>query len=493
LEMADEVGRVIDRFTARKLTLGLVDYDDLLLLFKVLLTEHPGPAAQLTERFEHVLVDEYQDTSLLQGQLIDLCTARCGNLTVVGDDAQSIYSFRGADFRNIIEFPQRYPEARVFKLEVNYRSSPEILQLANASIAKNRRQYPKVLQPVKPSGMPPALIPLRDVYQQAEFVAQRVLELSQEEAVPLGQIAVLYRAHAHSVELQVELTRRDVPFVVRSGLRFFEQAHIKDVTAYLRLAHNSGDQLAWHRVLRLWPGVGARSAAHIVEAVQENRGATPAYRLLGSEEVRQRLPGGARPAAGRLGELLERLDRTDRNRDVGQMILDVVDTHYAAYARSAFPNAETRVEDLRQFAEFAGRFDALEPFLSDLALVAGVAAEGVGPGEGPPEDRGDQLTLTTVHQAKGLEWRVVFVLWLADGRFPQAAALHSEEEEEEERRLFHVATTRAEEQVYLCHPQFEEPRDGPRRILRPSRFIAELQGPPAPFERWTIEEEPACE
>jgi len=482
LPMLDDIRRVLERFTSRKLRLGLVDYDDLLLFFKVLLVEHPGPSAELTGRFEQVLVDEYQDTSLLQGEIIDLCAAQHRSLTVVGDDAQSIYSFRGADFRNILEFPVRYPEAQLYRLEINYRSTPEILRLANASIARNRRQHPKQLRAVKPPETTPALIPLRDVYQQAEFVAQRVLELTQEEAVPLDRIGVLYRAHSHCLELQVELTRRDVPFTIRSGLRFFEQAHVKDVTAYLRLTHNGSDQLAWHRVLRLWPGVGSRSASSVVQAVQSSRG-VPASGLLQSTELQQRLPGSARPSVARLARLLDQLQGKN---EVQGMIQSVLDAHYAEYVQTAFANPDVRIDDLRQFAQFAGRFEGLEQFLSDLALVAGVAAEAVGPGEVPDET----LTLTTIHQAKGLEWQVVFILWLADGRFPQAVALRTEEEEEEERRLFHVATTRAEQQLYLCYPQFEEPRDGPRRMLRLSRFLAELTGPQTPYERWTIVEEP---
>jgi DNA helicase-2/ATP-dependent DNA helicase PcrA len=484
VEATDEIKKVVDRFTARKLRLGLVDYDDLLLFFKILLTEHPSAAEELTDRFEHVLVDEYQDTSLLQGQIIELCAAKHGNLTVVGDDAQSIYSFRGADFRNIIDFPARFPETQIFKLETNYRSTPQILRLANESIQRNQRQHPKVLSAVRPPGITPALIPLRDVYLQADFVAQRVLELSQEEGIPLGEIAILYRAHSHSLELQVELTRRDIPYVVRSGLRFFEQAHIKDLTAYLRLCHNSGDQLAWHRVLLLWPGVGTRTTAKVLRCIQDDVDHPAADRLLSSEELRRQLPGSARPSIEQLARLLGRIRGED---SVGKMIGAVVDAHYAEYAKSAFANAETRIEDLSQFAEYAAHYSGLEHFLSDLALVAGVTAEAIGPGELPEE----RITLSTVHQAKGLEWRAVFILWLAEGRFPQALAVRSLEEEEEERRLFHVAVTRAMDQLYLCHPQFEEHQEGPRRMLRLSRYLAELSGPETPVERWTIEEAPA--
>ncbi len=483
-EVCEVIERIIQRFTKRKLELGLLDYDDLLLYFKILLTEHPRLSAELSERFEHVLVDEFQDTSFIQGQVIDLCAAYHGNITAVGDDAQSIYSFRGADFRNIIEFPKRYPGALVFKLEKNYRSTPEILRLANTSIQQNLNQYPKVLEAARPPGMAPALIPLHDVYQQAEFVAQRVLELSQEEGIPLSQIAVLYRAHAHSLELQVELTRRDIPFTVRSGPRFFEQAHIKDITAYLRLKHNSKDQLAWHRVLKLWPGVGAQSIARIAEAVLAHQVNMPAYQLLSDRALAERLPRTARPSINRLINLMEKLERHE---NIAQIVHTVVEGHYGDFAKSAFNNAETRLEDLKQFADYAGRYANLEVFLSDLALVAQVAAEGVGTGDAPDE----KLTLSTVHQAKGLEWRAVFILWLSEGRFPQAMALRTPADEEEERRLFHVAVTRAEDQLYLCYPQFDEGGEGPRRMLRLSRFLAEIATLGPPYERWQIEEAPA--
>jgi DNA helicase II / ATP-dependent DNA helicase PcrA len=483
LELEPSLARVAARYAARKLALGLVDYDDLLLFFKVLLTEHPEPAAELSDRFLHVLVDEYQDTSLIQGQIIDLCAARHGSLTVVGDDAQSIYSFRGADFRNIIDFPKRYPAAQIFKLEVNYRSTPEILTLANHSIEQNVRQFPKVLRAMRPVGMQPALLPLRDVYQQADFVAQRVLELSQEEAIPLDQIAVLYRAHSHSLELQVELSRRGVPYTVRSGLRFFEQAHIKDVTAYLRVAHNSLDPLAWQRILRLWPGVGARSTEQILVEVQSRGPDALASSVLTSPTLRERLPRPARPSVERLSQLLDALAGSH---DVDEMIERVVRGHYQEYAQSAFANSETRLDDLRQLADYAARFESLEHFLSELALVAGVAAEAVGPGELPDE----KLTLSTVHQAKGLEWRAVFILWLSDGRFPQAMAVRAPAEEEEERRLFHVAVTRAMDHLYLCQVQFEEGGEGPRHLLRLSRFLSELAGHTTPYERWEIEEAP---
>ncbi|MCK5796112.1 MAG: ATP-dependent helicase [Deltaproteobacteria bacterium] len=479
-DLAGEIEAIGQRYQGRKLQLDLVDYDDLLTHFHTLLVEHDDAAEELKAGFHHVLVDEYQDTNRLQGEIVDLCAETHGNLTVVGDDAQSIYAFRGAHVANILDFPKRYPNAQIFKLERNYRSTPEILALANRSIQNNVDQFPKRLEATRPPGMTPVLLPLADTFQQAEFVAQRVLELHQEEDIPLGQMAVLYRAHAHSVELQVQLTQRQIPYVVRSGLRFFEQAHIKDVVAYLRIVHNPGDALAWQRVLKTWSGVGRKSAEHVLAQTLTGSRPLGAAALLAEETLAKRLPATARPAVARLGVLLKSLEA---RAPLSQLIRQILDGHYTSYAQAAYPNADTRVEDLLQLADYAKRYDDLERFLSDLALVSGMAAEAVGDGDAPD----DTLTLSTIHQAKGLEWRTVFILNLAEGRFPQGMAVRTRHETEEERRLFYVAATRAKDQLYLCHPRFEEPDRGPRRLLRLSRFVEELGNDgPAPYERWEI-------
>jgi DNA helicase-2/ATP-dependent DNA helicase PcrA len=478
----DVITRVAERYARRKAELALLDFDDLLLFWKLLLSDHPAAARALRERFQHVLVDEYQDTNPLQAELCDLLVGGHGNLMVVGDDAQSIYSFRGADVNNMLEFARRHPEARTFRLETNYRSTPEILALANRSIAHNRRQLAKQLRAVRPAGPRPALVPLRDVYLQAAFVAQRLLELSQEQGVPLGELAVLYRNHGHSLELQVELARRKIPYVVRSGLRFFEQAHIKDVLAYLRVVHNGRDELAWGRILRLYRGVGEVAARRMAEAAR----AEGSHLALGAEALVRALPASARSAAARLQALLDELAAAPA--EPGPLIRRVVAAHYADYARAAFTNAEVRLVDLEQLAAFAARQGELADFLAELALTASVAAEGVVPGERPD----DHLVLSTIHQAKGLEWRAVFVLWLADGRFPQSTSLGTEAQEEEERRLFYVAATRARDELYLCSPRMGETREGSPIILRASRFIEEVElGSATLVDRWQIEEEAA--
>ncbi|PRQ03698.1 ATP-dependent DNA helicase PcrA [Enhygromyxa salina] len=506
LDMLEPIKEVVANFAERKRRLNCVDFDDLLALWLELLRnpKHREIAERLRSGWQHLLVDEYQDINALQGALIDEMAQVHQSLTCVGDDAQSIYSFRGADFAQIHDFRIRHRDAQVLPLTINYRSTPEILALANRSIAVNRLQHPKQLQAVRPPGMLPALIPLRDTMQQAELVAQRVLELHHDQNLPLRKMAVLYRNHAHSLELQVELTRRGIPFAVRSGLRFFEQAHIKDVVAYLRARENPRDALAWLRLLRLWPGVGNRTAERVAgvlsgeldahgqpdqpdlsaagAATQAPAGAT-IPELLAREAEHAR--GRAKDALAKLAGLFEKLS-DGAERSPGRAIRLIVADHYRDYADRTFTNADARKEDLDNLATFAERWPEAGEFLSELALVQGMTAENVVVGEEPD----DKLVLSTIHQAKGLEWPIVFVLWLAEGRFPTAQSLRSASELEEERRLFYVAATRAADELYMLYPTIEEGRDGPSKLLRPSRFVAEIEHQPAVFERWEIEEVP---
>lgn len=497
LDMLEPIERVIASYHERKRRLNCVDFDDLLLLWLELLREpkHRAVAERLRTQWCHLLVDEYQDINSLQGALIDEMAAQHRSLTCVGDDAQSIYAFRGADFAQIHDFRIRHRDAIVLPLTINYRSTPEILALANRSIAVNRLQHPKQLTAVRSTGMLPALIPLRDAMQQAELVAQRVLELHHEQNIPLRKMAALYRNHAHSLELQVELTRRNIPFAIRSGLRFFEQAHIKDVVAYLRARENPRDGLAWLRLLRLWPGIGNRTAervAGILSGELDGDGqrmaepvapTTPIPELLTREAEQTR--GRAKGALEELARLFERLAETSE-RSPSSAIRLIVEAHYRDYADRTFTNADARKEDLDNLARFAERWTEPGEFLSELALIQGMAGENVVVGDEPD----DKLVLSTIHQAKGLEWPIVFVLWLAEGRFPTAQSLRSASELEEERRLFYVAVTRAEDELYMLYPTIEEGRDGPSKILRPSRFVAEIEHKPAVFERWEIEEVP---
>ncbi|HEY0096615.1 MAG TPA: ATP-dependent helicase [Archangium sp.] len=478
LPMAEEVLAVARRFAERKGRMHLMDFDDLLVLLKRLLVDNPLIREQLVERFHCVLVDEYQDTNRLQGELVDLLVGERRNLTVVGDDCQSIYSFRGADFTNIIDFPKRYPGCGIYPLTRNYRSTPEILRLANASISLNQRQFSKQLISSRPPGPVPVLAATLDVDQQAAFVAQRVLEL-RDGGMPLEQMAVLYRAHSHSIELQLELVRRGIPFRVRSGVRFFEQLHVKDVLAHLRLVGNPRDELALKRIVKLVPGIGPAKAEALWEALL----ALPPELSLVEALARAEVPRKAAPGFGRLIQLLERLGPPGSSVTPGQMIQDILAGGYAEYLRTEFPEEERREDDLRRLAEFAARFEELPRFLSEIALVAEFSAR-----EATGEPPAESLTLSTVHQSKGLEWQAVFVISLAEGRFPLPGAAQTPDEEEEERRLFYVAATRAKDELALCYPISAVLRGGERAILRLSRFVEELPvGEEAPYDRVIVE------
>jgi len=432
--LTEEVLRVARRYAERKHELNAMDFDDLLLNWKVLLVEREPIRRALSERFQHVLVDEYQDTNRLQGDVCDLLAGGHRNLCVVGDDAQSIYSFRGAHFENILEFETRYPDARRFELTVNYRSTPQVLSLANASIAANVRQFEKELSSVRRDGTLPALVPCRDVGQQAAFVAQRVLEL-RDEGIPLPEIAVLYRAHHHSMEIQFELARRGIPFVVRSGVRFFEAAHVKDVLAHLRFARNPGDELALKRCLKITPGVGTATADAVWSAfaLRRQRGQGAVDELL-APEVASQVPGKGRPGYARLARLLRALALPPIRDLPGEAIEKVLEEGYQEYLRAEFLNADQRIEDVQQLAQYARGYEDTEAFLAEIALLTELSAETVAEGGEPDE----KMVLSSVHQAKGLEWRAVFLVWLADGRFPSAQALKDTAGEEEERRLFYV-------------------------------------------------------
>lgn len=461
------LGDILDvqkRYHTRKRRNNVVDFDDLLLRWRDLLRDHDDFRDHQRNMFRHILVDEYQDTNRLQAEICELIAGPEGNLMVVGDDAQSIYSFRGADFGNIIDFPRRFPRATQFRLETNYRSTPQILAVANSSIRHNRRQFEKTLRPVQSDGPRPDVVMCGDEYEQAKFVVDRITRLH-EEGVDLHEMAVLYRAHFHSLELQVELQSAGIPYEVRSGMRFFEQAHIKDVVAYLKILSNDKDEMAWKRVLRMVPRVGPKTADRIWKILAA---CESAVRAIGESKVRDAAPQGAREGLRTLAGLLRRLANEECRRNPSTAIRWVLE-EYEKYARVKFPNASARIDDVRRFGDFAMRFESCEALLSELALAGAMQVED--PAIEPDDD--DALVLSTVHQAKGLEWKVVFILWLVEGRFPDSRACLEEEGLEEERRLFYVAVTRARRELYLCHPQSALER-GFQKLLRPSRFLREL-------------------
>jgi len=472
-EDAEVVQAVFRRYLERKRDAAVMDYDDLLLNWLLLLRRHDDVRRQLGQRFSHVLVDEYQDTNRLQADLVDGMLGAGRNLVVVGDDAQSIYAFRGAEYANILGFPERYPDCVTFRLETNYRSLPPVLELANASIACNLRQFRKTLRPVREGGEAPVLLAAPSPESQAAFVAQQVLELL-DEGVELDEIAVLYRNHAHSLELEVELSRRNIPYEVRSGLRFFEQRHVKDVLAHLRFVANPRDEVAFGRLARLRPRLGQRLVARLWSEV--SRRPDPLHALQRADTGRLALPAAAAHSVQQIAELLGRLEGL-RQRP-GEMVREVIASGYRDVLRSQFDNSGARLEDLEQLALFADGYDGLDAFLDEVTLMNELSGEDVAAEAG----EATRMTLSTIHQAKGLEWRAVFVVWLAEGRFPSARA----EDLEEERRLFYVATTRAKDQLFLCYPLVARDRYRVDVLTEPSRFVSEL--PESTYQRWLVEE-----
>ena len=503
--LTQQIKRVDMIYMERKRERNVMDYDDLLLNWKRLLIEKPDISDLYAEQFQHILVDEYQDTNRLQAEIIDLLAVKHKNVMVVGDDAQSIFAWRGAEFTNIYEFPERYSNTQGFKLEKNYRSTPEILGLANTSIAGNKKQFPKVLEAVKPSnGFLPALIPCSDVEQQSAFVASRILEL-RDEGTSLEDMAVIYRSHYHAIELQLELTKRNIPYRVQSGVRFFEQAHIKDVVSYLRIIVNPRDELAWKRILKMIPSVGNVTANKIFEYVS-GRLRAPELDLLGEPEQPTELADGtdfteklftgmpaprAKIAWEKFIELLEELTSDENRNSPSKQIELILSSGYEEHLNATYENAAARIEDLQGLATYANKYDTTEDFLSELALISterflgptAVAGEDVV--MGGEED--ELLTLTSVHQAKGLEWSAVFLIWAAEGKFPSPRSLKEVDSEEEERRLWYVAITRAKDELYLTYPLMIVDYKRQTIIQKPSRFVTEV--PPTLFEIWNLEEE----
>ncbi len=466
----EELKRVGARYEAKKRAANAVDYDDLLRFWLKLLEDHPDVAAHLGRQFRCLLVDEYQDTNIVQAQIVERIAAHNGrNLMVVGDDAQSIYQFRGAHYDNILKFPERNPGTEIFKLETNYRSTPEILEFTNASILHNQRQHRKTLVAQRTSGSLPIVIPVNDVYQEAAFVAERILQL-RDEGIPLVDMAVLYRAHAHSSILQAELIKRNIPYEVRSGIRFFEQSHIKDVVAYLKVLDNPFDEVAWRRLWLMLPRIGHATAARLWEAIA--RTANPFDAAL-SDAVRAGLPPAAQPALKRFQQDLRTLKSVSEDGRPAELIQAVMESAYLEYLRARHEDFRSRLEDLQQLAVFARSYRSLRSLLSELVLLGELYGQEVGRDGSSDTER---LVLSSVHQAKGLEWRVVFVIRMCEGEFPSDMALREESGEEEERRIFYVATTRAKDELYISHPLMDMSlRGNSQLLLQPSRFLREIR------------------
>ncbi len=455
-DFAGDLQTIAQHYRRFKLEHSLMDYDDLLVNWRRILEEFPEVHDELANRFSHIMVDEYQDTNPIQAAIVRLMAAKHNNVMVVGDDSQSIYSFRGADFRNIMDFPNLFPETRLIRLEENYRSTQKILDLTNAIIDKAQEKYTKTLFTSITGGEKPVVYGARDEATQARYVAEKIVAL-RKEGEPLDEIAVLFRSGFHSYKLELELAHRQIEFEKRGGLKLNELAHNKDVISYLRVVANPHDHLSWNRLLLHLDKVGPKTAQNILSRVKSAEDPLAALR---------EYPAGKTWRDG-LGELLETLEALRQpGMGMGQMFERIMDYYEPIFERLYHDDYPRRRRDLDELGRVMGGYAELQAFLDDASLDPPQAGA-------VEEDGGKRLVLSTIHSAKGLEWDTVFIINLAEGRFPSAQAVLPAHREEE-RRLLYVAATRARKQLYLVYPQEIMSYDSSSAAGGPSPFIQEL-------------------
>lgn len=468
-EIAQKIADIYTVYHETKLAHQVVDYDDLLEYLLKLLREHPQVAAQYQERFKHILVDEFQDTNRLQSEIVDLLGVD-HQIMAVGDDAQCIYTWRGANFDNIMHFTERHPGAKVYKIETNYRSSPQILHFANAVLASQAAAgtgYSKELHAIRPDGEKPYFTPVMDARNQAHFIIQRIHALL-NAGRKLSDIAVLYRAHYQAMDLQMELTRCGIDYQITSGVRFFEQAHIRDFSAQLRFACNPADVSAFARFTCLLPKVGPKTAERIHAFTKQlaEKQTKDFFDVLNSADVLKKVPKDAKQEWPSLAATIREIAVALPLKKPDEIIQIGLDGWYSDFIREIYPNWLERADDLQSLVSFAGRFDTMQELLAQLVLLASETNEH------ETEAPLDCLRLTTIHQAKGLEFPVVFVIGLAEGLFPLKRTI-DQGDLEEERRLFYVAVTRSMQELYLTYPMLNQQGNTAMR-LSPSRFIREI-------------------
>lgn len=467
LPISDTLVRIADDYRKRKQEANVMDFDDLLVNLYLLFLKNPEVKNRYAEQFQYILVDEYQDTNKVQASIIELLASKHRNLLVVGDDAQSIYSFRAADISNILEFEKKYPDAKIFKLETNYRSTPNILDVANCVIANNRKQYEKNLKSVVEKFAKPEVYSFADQAEEADFIVNRIFEL-QTEGVGLNNIAVLFRAAYQSQALEMELTKRGIDYDYRGGMRFFERAHVKDVLSYLRIFNNPEDRISWSRVLNMQVGIGPAGVEKILTEIRKNED----LENLGSI-------GSVLSAKAQIGwsdflqiySVIKKIVESEEKYSVGDLIRALVESKYQEYLENEYPDYRERIQDLEQLALFADKADDLNRFLGEASLQENFIKLTPSPSlEKRGESDEEKIVLSTIHQAKGLEWEAVFVIGLASGQFPNDRAIR-EQSLEEERRLFYVAITRAKKYLSLTY-SLTGSFDG--FLQEPSMFLDEI-------------------
>jgi len=440
-----------DAYSRRKREIGVVDYDDLLSFWlKLLMIQEPGE--KISRKLLYILVDEYQDTNRIQALILYQLARVNRNIMVVGDDAQSIYSFRGATVQNILEFPKFYSDAKLFYLQTNYRSTPEILNLANNVISHNRYQFPKVLKSIKSSGVKPVIVECYDKHSECAFVVNRIKELLKQEKP--SSIGILFRSRYQSAEIEIELNKLKIPYVVRGGLRFFEMAHIKDIIAFFRVYQNPKDEISWVRIFNLTRGIGKSSRDKLINFVKEK---TSIDEIVNSDELK--LIASARKGWEQTKNILKKMKETKEISGQMDVILNGI---YREYLETHYLDSEQRISDIESLKEIAGTWSNVEEFISQTSLQEHFRGE--------IKDTGEMLVLSTIHQAKGLEWKIVFIVGVCAYHFPHNLSCNDFAGIEEERRIFYVAITRAKEDLYITH-YLSDPRNF---SYRKSIFIQEI-------------------
>lgn len=457
IENVDEIRELFVEYSSYKLKHNILDYDDLLLFLLELCKEYPKARSEMNRRFRYLMIDEYQDTNKLQHELALQLAGDEENILAVGDDAQSIYSFRGAHFDNILFYPKSFEECAVYKIEENYRSTQPILTLANKLIEAAAFRYEKNLFTRRTGGEIPILVAAKDDSMQSKFVTQQIIEF-REQDIPLQDIAVLARSSYHTFDLELELNKANIPFRKFGGMKFVETAHIKDLLSLMRVMHNPKDAVSWQRSLLLLDGVGPASARKIVDLIAENslsfNNLNPLNELKrGKKKIR---------------ELFEYLAETRRE---GLSAGELAKTLYEIYRplmKNKYEDWQRRETEIDVFLAIAAKYTNLQDFFNDMAVDPPI--EGVLDLE--PESRENEyLTISTIHSAKGLEWKAVFIVWAVEGRFPSARAVNSIDSLEEERRLFYVAATRAKDYIFITYPLEHFDREAGCVLSKPSRFI----------------------
>lgn len=467
----DKIIEVHKAYVGYKRENSVLDYDDLLLYVKLLLENNEGLCKKLSNQYQYIMVDEYQDTNTLQADVIKLLASEHSNIMAVGDDAQSIYSFRGANYRNILDFPKLFEGTEIIKLEQNYRSTQNILKLTNTIISKAKEKYAKTLFSNIESPIVPALICAKDTQMEADFICQRILELLDED-VNLSDICVLARNARMSYALEIELSKRAIPYQKFGGPKFMETAHIKDIVSHLRVIINPDDIISLNRILLLLKGVGATTVNNIIPIIKGNL--NPNIKLLPSNKTTSLVP---------LLKTLENLRSQISMRKPSDIVEDVIE-YYRPILKDKYDDYNKREKDLDHFQYLSEQYSNLEDFISDMALEPPDASV-----EGMYKRNSDDeaLTISTIHSAKGLEWDSVFIIGAVDGRFPSAYSFNSAEEMDEELRLMYVATTRAKNNLYITYPVDMYDYSMNMVLSKPSRFLNGI--PDDILEVWDITEE----